>query len=371
MTKNPETHPFAKKIFKGFMLFILLLVLLAYIIIKFVLADYVRDYLNAQLQNMNGYYGHVAAVDLDLIAGRYRLEQFTIKKSDGKIQTPFFDAKHIDFTLDWRALFHGRILSSAWLYEPQLNFAVKDESKQYGQGQDWTEVVKKLMPIDINRLTLINGKVAYKDFSTNPKVDIYILDMNGHVENLRNVTEATQSLPSSLTLNGISLGHGKLTVDGRLNILRPFPDMDLNVSLTNTELTELNSFPEAYAAFSFKHGKMDFYSHLTVKNSKVTGTVKPIITDLAIDIFKSDNPVIIVWNGILSVLAELFTNQEKNQFATKASLEGNLNDFSPNGWEGFVNIFHNAFIEAFNKGFSDLKEAPAGLPRKNAPEQTR
>jgi hypothetical protein len=134
--------------------------------------------------------------------------------------------------------------------------------------------------------------------------------------------------------------------------------MDITVSLTSADLTALNSFPEAYAAFSFQKGQLDFYSHLVVRNNQVSGFIKPILSNCSVDVFKSDNPLTVIWDGVVSALSKVLTNHENDQLATKAALEGDLHNISPDGWDALVGIFHNAFVEAFKKGFSDLGAQP-------------
>lgn len=89
---------------------------------------------------------------------------------------------------------------------------------------------------------------------------------------------------------------------------------------------------------------------LAAADGHVVGYVKPVATDLAlVDLDQDKNPFNIIWEALVSVFMELFQNQEKDQFALRVPLEGNLNDPEQDGWAAFWSIFKNAFGQAFTK----------------------
>ena len=310
-------------------------------------------YVNQSLNNIKGYKGSVESIGIDLYRGAYTINNLKLYKKTGNIPVPFIDIKQADLSIEWRALFHGRIVSDIDLNKPVINFAVgkSGTSAQMGKAVDWTKSIKDLMPIDINSVTFKGGKLTYRDFSTNPKVNIFIHRMSGEIKNLRNVEDAAAPLPSDIVLNGDSIGGGKLSIRGKLNILKDIPDANVNTKLENVHLPALSDFSNAYAAVDIREGNLSVYSKLIIKNNKVSGYVKPIATRISlIDLDKDANPIKLVWQSVVAVVVQIFTNLPKDQFATKIELEGNLDNINTDTWSAVVGIIRNAFVASLKKG---------------------
>ena len=163
--------------------------------VRLYLDVWLLDYVNNVLSHINGYQGSVQSINIDLYRGAYQINRLVLNKMDAGIPAPFVSIEHADLSIQWRALLHGRIVSTAELTKPAVNFAVNEGKSQTGSEVDWTQPIKKLMPIDINHVILRDGKVSYQDFSSTPRVDLYIKNVNGDVENLRNVEAAGEGLP--------------------------------------------------------------------------------------------------------------------------------------------------------------------------------
>lgn len=318
------------------------------------LNDWATDYVNRVLNRIEGYKGSISGIDIDLYRGAYRIHDLKIEKKNGNIPVPFITVATVDFSVQWSALLHGRIVSDAELERPELNFAVNRSGtqEQTGAGVDWSKPIRELMPIDINRVSFSNGKLSYKDFSTKPVVDVFIENMRGELRNLRNAESASGALPSSLSLRGDSIGNGVLTASGKMNILKPVPDMDINMQLEHVKLRALSDYSNAYAAIDLRGGSLNLYYELTIRDGKVSGYAKPIATGVQIiDLRQTSNPIKLAWETLVAAVVEIFTNQPRDQFATKIPLEGNLNNIETDSWSAVAGIVRNAFIEAFKKGY--------------------
>jgi hypothetical protein len=314
---------------------------------------WLKDYVNQQLNAIPGYQGSVDDIEVHLYRGAYVIEGLKLMKLNAGIPVPFLAIDTTDLSLQWGALIHGRVVSDVHMTHPVLNFAVSPSGTkaQTGTETDWNAPIKKLMPIDINVVELFDGKVTYRDFSTNPKVDIFINRLNGKVNNLRNVVDKGNPLPSTMDITGDSIGDGKLHLKGRMNVLTRYVDMDMDFALENAKLTAFNSFSDAYGAIRFKQGTMDIYSEFAVKDARVTGYVKPLIHHLSVDrIPKDTNPLEMAWSALASVLLEIFENQPHDQLATKVPLEGRIDNVETPFWPTLGGVLRNAFVKAFRKG---------------------
>ncbi len=310
---------------------------------------WVTDYVNKTLANIPGYTGSIRDVDIHLYRGAYTIYDLKLFKKDKGIPVPFLDFKSSDLSVQWGALLRGELVGDVTLYSPTINFATSKSgaTSQTGVETDWTKPIKELMPLDINFVEIRNGKIAYKDFSTTPEVDLSIYDLSARVTNLRNVEDKNAALPSTLTATGTSIGKGKLRMDGKLNILRPVPDMDIKPKLESVNLPSMNSYARAFAGIDFNTGNLNIYSDLSIKNGQVSGFVKPLATEID-QIDHTDDPISDLWESVVSDVMEIFTNQSKDQFATQVQLEGNLSDPQTNFWSTLTGIFRNAFVRAYS-----------------------
>jgi len=331
----------------------LALIIIGLIAARIYLSYWVVGYVNRTLDSIPGYAGSVRDVDIHLYRGAYTIHDLKLSKVRANMPEPFLSIVQSDLSIQWGALFRGRIVSDVHLTKPHITFAVNPSgtTMQTGEEVNWSKYIDKLMPIDINLVEIINGKLAYKDFSTTPQVNIDIAGMNGELRNLRNVDDRNVALPSTITLKGTSIGKGKFDLSGKLNVLRTFPDMDMDVKLENVSLPALNSYSAAYALIDFAKGNLSIYSEFAIKNGNLTGYIKPIATDIqVVDLRQDTNPIEITWEMLASFVIELFENQPRDQFATKIELEGRIDEVKTNGWSTFVGILRNAFVRAFDKG---------------------
>lgn len=338
-----------KQVLLGFVI----LVIASAIAARIYLPIWLKDYVNTQLAAMKNYSGHVESIDVALIRGAYIIKDLRIDKRTGKMPVPFLTIKQTDLSLQWGALFKGRIVSDIHIDGAALNFARNRSGTvvQTGADQDWTAPIKKLMPIDINLISIKNSKVSYRDFSTSPEVNIFLNGLQGEVRNLRNVDDKNQALPSPFSATGTSIGGGKVSTSGRVNILKPITDLDGELKLEGADLTSINSYSLAYAAIDFEQGRLDAYSELVIKDGRVTGYLKPIASNIRIIDHreKDKNLLEVIWEPIAAGLVEIFSNQSKDQFATRVRFEGRIDNVKTPFWPTVGGILRNAFVEAFTR----------------------
>lgn len=337
--------------------YIILIIVLAVIIaIRIALPFIVKDLINKQLADMEGYQGSVEDVDLGLYRGAYVFDSFRIVKMNDSIPVPFVAIQKVDISVHWKALFKGKIVAEVIFTKPQLNFAVSnsdggEKEVQDGSGVDWTEQLKDLIPLKINRVEIVDGNINYKDFTSNPKVDISINNLNLKVTNLTNVKDKTMKLPSTLVASANTFGEGSLYIDGRMNVLKSIPDIDLNFKLENVQLPQLNDFLNAYAKFDAEKGIFNLYTELLIDDGAIDGYVKPILEDVKILDWDEEEKSFFgkIWEAIAGGVVKIFSNQPEDQFASEVPLSGNLNDLDAGIFPAVVNVLRNAFVEAFNK----------------------
>ncbi len=328
-------------------LFSLLVIL---VVGRIYLPYWVKDYANQTLSNIDGYRGSVDDVDIALYRGAYVIHGLKIYKLDKGIPVPFIDFARTDLSIQWGALFDGRIVGDVTLDRPVINFArsASGATAQTGVETDWTVPIKELMPLDINFVEINNGKIAYKDFFTSPNVDVYIDNMSARATNLRNAEDKKAAMPSDVTVSGTSIGDGKLNIAGKMNILKKIPDFDFDAKLESISLPAMNNYARPFIGIDFESGNLNIYTELLVKDGAVSGYVKPLATSVHIMDSEPDDAIKFIWEALVSGVMEIFSNQKEDQFATQIALEGRLDSPQTNIWSTLGGIFRNAFGQAFS-----------------------
>lgn len=329
----------------------LLVVGLLLIGLRIYLPFWVKDYVNGVLDDVEGYDGSIENVNMHLYRGAYQIEGLKMVKTGKNMPVPFLDIPLIDLSVQWTALFDGRIVGEIVLTDPLVNFAADTTDTQTGTEANWTEPLKELIPLQINRFSVTNGRITYKDFASQPQVNLTLDSLQLEATNLRNTEGEPGTLPSNIHLNAVSIGGGILTITCDANLMKQIPDFDLSAEFENVNMRALNNFTEAYANLDFEGGVFNLYTEMAASEGNLEGYVRPVMTDLEVfDLSEeSGNPLQVLWEGIAGFFTSVIQNHPRDQFATQVPFSGNLNNPDTEIWPAIGGIFRNAFIEAFSK----------------------
>jgi len=304
---------------------------------------------NKELQHIPGYTGHVEDIDVALIRGAYRIKSMKLEKTGGKIPVPFFSSPLIELSLQWASLLHGRIVGEIEVDQPILNFVKgpTEETSQTKIDSSWTDVVKKLMPLKLNKFEIVEGQIHYRDFHSKPTFDLYTKEVHILAENLNNAEKNKELLPSTITASADVYG-GKATASMKMDALAKTPTFDGKAKLEGLNLANLNNFIDAFAKFDIKSGEISIYTEAAAKNGKITGYTKPIIKNLKVVNWEKDKekPLKIAYEAVVEAIAWVFKNHNKEQLATKVEFEGNIKNPNIDIWQIIVQVLKNAFIQA-------------------------
>jgi len=337
-------------------------ILFILIVARLSMPYFVTKYVNRVLSKLEGYRGSIYDVDIHLYRGAYSIDSLKVFKIDGNKEVPFIDIPVTDLSVEWRALFDGAIVGEVVFEAPKLNFIAGNEGSeepitkepagnQAGGGVDWTDPIKDLMPLKINRMEILHGTINFHNFTTKPNVSISLDDLQAVALNLNNASEQEERLPSTISATATSIGGGRLTLNAGINVLKKIPDMDLDMKFEQINMPALNDFFMAYAKVDVEKGLFNMYTEITIDSGMVAGYVKPIAVGVKVADWKGDKqkPLDLLWQSFVGLVTEVFENQKEDQFATKVPLEGNLNGINPGVWPSVWNIFRNAFVKAFER----------------------
>ncbi|SIQ61423.1 AsmA family protein [Maribacter ulvicola] len=350
---------------KRYVIPVLLMVLL--IAIRLSLPYFVKNYVNKVLADIPGYYGHVEDIDLSIIRGAYTIHGMYLNTVNGTTEIPFLDFKKTDISVEWNALFHGRIVSEIEMLEPTVLYVFEDQqdTTQQANTEDWSKALTDLVPIDINRLMVENGKFAFLQVQADPNIDLHLTKVQLEASNLRNVVEETRTLPSNIHATATSIGNGNVILDGDMNLVREIPDMDISFSLENANAKALNDFTNYYAGIDFDEGTFDLFGELAIADGYMKGSFKPILKNAKL-IGKEDGFLKTLWEGFVGFFKFILKNHKQDTLATKIPVEGDLNSVKTKIWPTVTRIFRNAWIQAYKNVIDDdlsFKDATDGADR--------
>jgi|TARA_R110000823_G_scaffold315693_1_gene450219 hypothetical protein len=343
MTNNPKKSRFKKK--RYIVPIIILILLIAF---RLYLPTLVKNYVNKVLADIPGYYGQVEDIDIALIRGAYVINGMYLNKGTAESQVPFLNFPKSDISIEWKSLFKGKIVSEIIMTSPEVIYVFEDQKDESGDANvdDWTKALTDLVPIDINHFEVYDGKLAFVQLSAEPNIDLQINNLQLTADNLRNVVEKERILPSPIRASGVSIGKGKVSLEGNMNLVKEIPDMDLSFSLQDAEATALNDFTRHYAGLDFDKGTFGIFSEVAIADGHLVGYIKPLLTDTKL-IGEDDGFLGVLWEGFVGFFKFILKNQGTDTLATKVPIEGDLNNVEAGIWPTVFNIFENAWIKAF------------------------
>ncbi|KXN97936.1 hypothetical protein LS48_14180 [Aequorivita aquimaris] len=343
MSNNPKKSRFKKK--RYIVPIIILILLIAF---RLYLPTLVKNYVNKVLADIPGYYGQVEDIDIALIRGAYVINGMYLNKGTAESQVPFLNFPKSDISIEWKSLFKGKIVSEIIMTSPEVIYVFEDQKDESGDANvdDWTKALTDLVPIDINHFEVYDGKLAFVQLSAEPNIDLQINNLQLTADNLRNVVEKERILPSPIRASGVSIGKGKVSLEGNMNLVKEIPDMDLSFSLQDAEATALNDFTRHYAGLDFDKGTFGIFSEVAIADGHLVGYIKPLLTDTKL-IGEDDGFLGVLWEGFVGFFKFILKNQGTDTLATKVPIEGDLNNVEAGIWPTVFNIFENAWIKAF------------------------
>lgn len=330
---------------------ILLGIAVLLIIARLLLPYFLEKYVNKTLNDIPGYVGGVEDIDVALYRGAYVIEGLWLDKENATLDAPLLNFPKSDISIEWKSLFKGRIVSEIILHSPEINYIFEDQKKTTPEGKpdvgDWTDALTDLVPIKINHLEAHDGKINFVQFSADPNIDLVFKDILLFATNLQNVRRTDDVLPSTVSATATSFGEGKATLEGRINVMKKIPDMDMEFALEKANVTALNEMSLNAVGVDFASGTFELYSEVAIADGYLKGYLKPMFINTELIGEEDQGFFEKIWEGFVGVFKFLFKNQGTDTLATKAPLEGDLNNVDTGVISTILNIFKNAWISAF------------------------
>lgn len=354
--RNPGTERSHRKgrarVWPKIGLLLLLLVLLAGIG-RALMPSFVRDYANKTLDRSQLYSGRIGEIRIHLWRGGYSIHDVTISKRTGDIPVPLFAARRVDFTLQWDALLHRRLVGRVLMVEPELNFvdAATEEEQQTGAGDPWLLMIQDLFPFRINSAVVQNGSIHFRAYHRKVPVNVYLSRVNATIENLGNIRDETAPLVATVEGSAQAMDHARLEFKMSLDPFSYRPTFNMALRLLGLDLTHINDLAQSYGYFDFEAGWLDLVVETESKEGQFTGYVKPLFRNLQVfslrDNLRDGNVLQLFWEALLGALTTAFKNWPRDQFGTVIPFSGDATGTTTDILATAGNILRNAFIRAF------------------------
>lgn len=333
-----------------------------------------QRYVNQTLNSAEGYDGHVGDIDLAIWRGAYVIHDVEIKKAQGNVYAPFFTAEKIDLSILMAAVLRGNLVGELIFHKPTVNIVVTDEGtedadapediEQTGEQSDWQRVVTDLFPLRFDLVEVREGELHYRKPDSDPKVDVYLTNLNATLENFTNSRELSDSLVATLTADAAVMRNGSLDFTLEMDPYADQAQFDFKGKLLDLKLASIDDLIRAYTPIDVEAGTLDVVAELAAQGGRLTGYVKPLLHN--VEVFKwredvkeqDDNFLRIAWEGLVDGLSELFENQPRDLVATRIPIDGDISGPRPEIFTTVINILRNAFVSAFEAKLEGNVEPP-------------
>jgi hypothetical protein len=338
------------------------------VIARLCLPAILKKQINQRLAAIPGYTGHVDSVGVRLLHGGYRMGHLVIEKKSGKVLEPFVSADDIDFSLAYRQLLHGQVVSDVVLTRAEVNFihsTSADENQNLGKSAQatghapkpdkrWQDVVHDLFPLDITHFEMIDSRIHYIDKAVQPQVDLAVDHLQVRMTGLTNRPDPKAGqYPARINITGVTIGRGKLSAFMELEPLADNPHFKLHASLENVSLPALNQFLVAYAGVDVSAGNFQLYTEINAAHGGFEGYIKPLFTNLNFKTKSDENRNVFqkLWKDVVAAASKVLRDRDHKQVATLVPFSGKFSETTDvKLWTTIGNLFRNGFIEAIRRG---------------------
>jgi hypothetical protein len=360
-------------------LIVLLAVVLLLIGARIAMPYAVEDYVNGRLRTLQSYSGHIGDIDVHLWRGAYSIDGIEIVKTGASRPVPFFRSDRLDFSVEWRSLLRGSVVSEAAFFGPELNLvhARSEKESQLGSEENWNARLEELFPFRFNTIEVHDGTVRFLAPGISTKDAITARQVNGSVSNLTNVLDSGKPTFADFRITAEVLEGAPAVVAGSVNAFADQPTFDVNMEVKQVELPQVNPWLREYIKADAEAGKFELYMELAAADGKFAGYAKPILQD--VDLYRSNeqeqSALKRVWEGFLDFAAEALENDDADQVAARIPFSGTIKNPETSLFATIASVMRNAFISAFARSLEgsitlrDVKKSLRAIGQEGSEQQ--
>ncbi|MDX2319565.1 MAG: DUF748 domain-containing protein [Moritella sp.] len=207
-------------------------------------------------------------------------------------------------------------------------------------------VTENPMLIEVNKISLIEGKVDYTDNVLKPNFDATVTKLNGHVGKISSTTTKT----AELNITGIVNKYAPITLQGTVNPLIPEPFVDIEFVFNNFELPSMTPYSGTYAGLDIDEGQLSLALKYKLENNQLEGSNHIFIDQLDMnDTADSD-----AGSMLPITLAIPLLKDSSGAIDLGVNVSGNIDDPSFNVGELVLKSLSNIILKAATSPFTLL-----------------
>jgi hypothetical protein len=213
------------------------------------------------------------------------------------------------------------------------------------------------LEVKVERFTA-DGRIGYINQAAKPPYNVFLENTKLQLENLSNDFKEG---PARARVTGRFMGSGPTQVQATFRPESKGPDLDLTVSIENTDMRRMNDLLRAYGNFDVVAGNFSMYSEIKMAQGKIDGYVKPLFSDMKVYDRRQDaekSRFRKLYEGLIGGISELLQNRPRSEVATRVPISGDVEAPQTGTWETIVRLIQNAFFRAILPGFE--KEVSQG-----------
>jgi Domain of Unknown Function (DUF748) len=196
-----------------------------------------------------------------------------------------------------------------------------------------------------------DGQIGFVNQAAKPAYKVFISGTKVQLENLSNHFEEG---PGRAQITGKFMGSGAMQAQATFRSGSRGPDLELVLSIENTDMRTMNDLLRAYGNFDVVAGTFSLYSEIKIRNGKIDGYVKPLFSDLKVYDRRQDaekNMFRKLYEGLVGGISGLLENRPREELATRVPITGDVEGPETGTWETIVRLIQNAFFKAILPGF--------------------
>jgi len=212
----------------------------------------------------------------------------------------------------------------------------------------------------------IDGRLGYINQVAKPAPYRVFLDNSKIV--LENLSNHFKEGPAKVHVTGRFQGSGATRIDAAFRPEDKGPDLDLNLSIENTDMAAMSDLMRAYANFDVAAGNFSMFSEIKVRQGKIDGYVKPLFSGLQV-VDERPGKDESFWHKtyvkLIQGLSNILKNRPRQEVATKVPITGDIESPQTSTWQMVVKLVENAFFKAILPGLDrELQDGNAQVARR-------
>ena len=242
-----------------------------------------------------------------------------------------------------------------YVHSAQTAAAEQARAQRIGQAADQVSHATTAV-VHVDNLQIANSTVGFVDESADPPYRVFLANSD---LTMRSLSNQVQDAPASLQLKGQFMGSGTSLAKATFQVATPSPDVDVSVSIEQTELPALNDLLRAFGNFDVVAGEFSLYSQLRIKNGDISGYLKPIFSNAKVYSVRQDasKPLLHqLYEELVGGVKTALQNRH-HEVGTKVDISGRASNPKTSTFEVVMGLLKNAFVKAISHSFESSDAA--------------